>query len=206
MHKHRCHSFFSNTGVAAGKCAAHSANLSVLLLEAGGPSYSVVGGTDHPDWLTGTNISRVDCPGLYNSIYDNSFSSKSLLYNGAINAFGGCTVGGSAAINAGLYFAPPDSDWDSWGIESWSSKNISKSAAAVEATIESPVSIPSKDGQRYLQSSYEAMSGWLSAAGYAEVDVNSKNSYNSKSKVRLLPHVSESPVLSLIFVWVSNGV
>jgi cellobiose dehydrogenase (acceptor) len=168
----------------AEKCAAYSANLSVLLLEAGGPSYAIVGDTDHPDWLNSANISRVDCPGLYNSIYDNSIpSTQSLLYNGAVNAFGGCTVGGSSAINAGLYFAPPDSDWDSWGIASWSSGNINQSAVSLEATLGPGVSIPSTDGQRYLQSSYNAMAGWLLGAGYAEVDINGKASYNSKSKV-----------------------
>jgi cellobiose dehydrogenase (acceptor) len=177
-------SLFANAGEAAEKCAAASANLSVLLLEAGGPSYSIVGDTDRPDWLSGANISRVDCPGLYNSIFDNSITStQSLLYDGAVNAFGGCCVGGSSAINAGLYFAPPDIDWDSWGIASWSSANISQSAAALEATIGSGVSIPSTDGKRYLQSTYNAMSNWLSGAGYAEVDINSKANYNTKSKV-----------------------
>lgn len=35
-----------------------------LLLEQGGPSYGITGGTERPDWLTGTNLSRVDVPGL----------------------------------------------------------------------------------------------------------------------------------------------
>lgn len=29
-----------------------------------------------------------------------------------VNAYGGCTIGGSSAINAGLFFEPPASDWD----------------------------------------------------------------------------------------------
>lgn len=29
-----------------------------------------------------------------------------------MNAYGGCTIGGSSAINAGLFFEPPASDWD----------------------------------------------------------------------------------------------
>ena len=157
----------------------------MLLLEAGGPSYSVVGGTDHPTWLNGANISRVDCPGLYTSIFDSSSSSSSLLCKGAVNAFGGCTVGGSSAINAGLYFQPPDSDWDSWGIDAWSSSNIHKSAAALQATCGSGEAITSTDGQLYIQSTYNAMSKCLSAANYSEVDVNSQSSYNSKAKVCL---------------------
>lgn len=159
-------------------------NLSVLLLEAGGSSFACVGATAHPSWLNGANISRVDCPGLYNSIYDASEpSTQSLLCNQAINAFGGCTVGGSTAINSCLYFIPPDGDWDSWGIQTWSSGSISESAAALQAVIGTGESVTSTDGQLYLQSSYDAMSNWLAGAGYSEVNVNSGGSYNLKSKV-----------------------
>lgn len=35
-----------------------------LLLEQGGPSYGITGGTEKPDWLDGTDLSRVDVPGL----------------------------------------------------------------------------------------------------------------------------------------------
>ena len=35
-----------------------------LLLEQGGPSYGITGGTERPDWLNGTDLSRVDVPGL----------------------------------------------------------------------------------------------------------------------------------------------
>lgn len=40
-----------------------------LLLEQGGPSYYITGGRDRPDWLQNTNLSRVDVPGLYKSIF-----------------------------------------------------------------------------------------------------------------------------------------
>lgn len=36
-----------------------------LLLEQGGPSYYVAGGRERPGWLNGTELSRVDVPGLY---------------------------------------------------------------------------------------------------------------------------------------------
>lgn len=35
-----------------------------LLLEQGGPSYGITGGTEGPSWLNGTGLSRVDVPGL----------------------------------------------------------------------------------------------------------------------------------------------
>ena len=181
---------------AASKRAADSKNLSVLLLEAGGPSYASVGGSAHPTWLNDANISRVDCPGLYNSIFDTSSSPQSLLCNGAINGFGGCTVGGSSAINAGLYFAPPSQDWNSWGIPSWSSENVSQSEASLRATVGSGESITSADGQYYIQSTYNAMSGWLSRSGYSEVDINGEP--NSKTKASTLYHsLRFSPILHL---------
>jgi cellobiose dehydrogenase (acceptor) len=173
--------------VAASKCASHPANLSVLLLEAGGPSYSIVGNTDHPGWLNGANISQTDCPGLYNSIYDTTVpSSRALLCNSAINAFGGCTVGGSTAINAGLYFVPPDSDWTSWNISSWSGESIHGSSNSVRALMGNGVTVPSMDGELYLQSSFDVMSKCLSAGGYTEVDLNSQERYNQKTRVILL--------------------
>ena len=69
----------------------------VLLLEGGGPSYSVTGGTEKPQWLAGTSLSRVDVPGLYSSIYSNP--STNLLCQNKIRAYGACTIGGNTAIN-----------------------------------------------------------------------------------------------------------
>ena len=40
-----------------------------LLLEQGGPSYYITGGRVRPGWLNGTELSRVDVPGLYKSIF-----------------------------------------------------------------------------------------------------------------------------------------
>lgn len=42
-----------------------------LLLEQGGPSYYITGGRERPGWLNDTELSRVDVPGLYKSIYSN---------------------------------------------------------------------------------------------------------------------------------------
>ena len=41
----------------------------VLLLEGGGPSYYVTNERQKPAWLAGINLSRVDVPGLYASIF-----------------------------------------------------------------------------------------------------------------------------------------
>ena len=88
--------------IIASKLSENSAR-KVLLLEGGGPSYWVTGGTERPAWLAGTNLSRVDVPGLYSSIYTNP--STNLLCQNKISAYGACTIGGNSAINGMLYFA-----------------------------------------------------------------------------------------------------
>lgn len=78
------------------------ANYNTLLLEGGGLSYGVNGGdldSRRPSWLAGTNLTRVDVPGLYSSIFSNG---GGLMCNGSnVRAYMGCTTGGSSAINAG---------------------------------------------------------------------------------------------------------
>ena len=87
--------------IIASKLSENTAR-KVLLLEGGGPSYWVTGGTERPAWLAGTNLSRVDVPGLYSSIYTNP--STNLLCQNKIQAYGACTIGGNSAINGTLYF------------------------------------------------------------------------------------------------------
>merc|ERR1711964_102463 len=82
------------------------AGLQTLLLEGGGPSHGITGGdldSRRPSWLSGTDLTRVDVPGLYKSIFENG---GNLTCGALVNGFGGCTIGGSSAINAGLFFEP----------------------------------------------------------------------------------------------------
>lgn len=92
-----------------------------LLLEEGGPSYGITGGTEKPNWLQGTTLSRVDVPGLYQSIFS---TTSSLLCSRWAVPFGGCTIGGSSAVNAGLFFQPPASDWDKYNPAGWKSADV----------------------------------------------------------------------------------
>ncbi|CAN8101900.1 unnamed protein product [Discula destructiva] len=141
-----------------------------LLLEQGGPSYGITGGTEKPDWLAGTNLSRVDVPGLYNTIF--TTGSETLLCNERYSAFGGCNIGGSSSINAGLFFQPPASDWDMFHPAGWKSADV---AASIERLYQQHASIEmtSQDGQLYLQSGYDAAREWIvNGAGYQEVNLN----------------------------------
>ncbi|KAJ8116884.1 hypothetical protein OPT61_g1793 [Boeremia exigua] len=152
-----------------------------LLLEQGGPSYYITGGRERPGWLNGTELSRVDVPGLYKSIF--SVSGNLTCAAGVVNAFQGCTVGGNSAINAGLFFQPPASDWDLYFPAGWKNSDMQSAIAKVHAKQPSTDN-PSADGKRYLQSGFEAAKEWLvEGAGYAEVGLNDGWENHQKTKV-----------------------
>ncbi|RYP53113.1 hypothetical protein DL768_001890 [Monosporascus sp. mg162] len=142
-----------------------------LLLELGGPSYWITGGRERPAWLDGTDLSRVDVPGLYSTIF--AGNSALLCPPDVVAAFQGCTIGGTSAINAGLYFQPPDSDWDDNPDQGgWRSADVQ---AATERLLARQPSVTnySQDGRFYLQSGYEAARRWLvDDAGFADVEIN----------------------------------
>ncbi|KAL6706030.1 hypothetical protein ACN47E_006132 [Coniothyrium glycines] len=153
-----------------------------LLLEQGGPSYYVTGGRARPGWLDNTELSRVDVPGLYKSIFSDSEGNLTCA-SGVVNAFQACTVGGNTAINAGLFFQPPASDWDTYFPDGWKNADMQSAISKVRSKQPSTDS-PSQDGQRYLQSGYDAAKQWLvDGAGYAEVGLNDGPSNHTKSKV-----------------------
>lgn len=141
-----------------------------LLLEQGGDSYYSTGGRERPDWLADTDLSRVDVPGLYSSIF--SGNSDLLCGNKQNGGFGGCTIGGSSAINAELFIQPPASDFDTYYPASWKSRDMKSAIEKVKA--KQPITnTPSADGKRYLQSGYEAAKKWLvKGAGFKDIAVN----------------------------------
>lgn len=55
-----------------------------------------------PFWLEGTNLSRVDVPGLYSSVF--STATNMTCGNDLIKAFGGCTIGGGSPINIATWY------------------------------------------------------------------------------------------------------
>ncbi|KAG6040951.1 hypothetical protein E4U41_006542 [Claviceps citrina] len=138
-----------------------------LLLEQGGKSYSIVGGTERPEWLEGTNLSRVDVPGLYMTIF--SGKSDLICTHEQIGILSACTIGGNSAINAGLYFQPPASDWDDYHPPGWHSADVKGS---VEKLLRRQPALTdySPDDQFYLQSGYDEVHRWIvDGAGYANV-------------------------------------
>ena len=168
--------------ITASRLSQNTAK-NVLLLEAGGPSYYVTGGRERPAWLANTNLSRVDVPGLYSSIFSNPTTSG-LLCGASVNAFGGCTIGGSSAINAGLFFEPPACDFDLYFPAGWKHADLQPSITRLYQTQVSSDN-PSEDQIRYLQSGYTAAKKWLvTGAGYTELDINA----NSAKKTKVFGH------------------
>ena len=169
-------------GIIAASRLSENATKNVLLLEGGGPSYFVTGGTQRPAWLAGTSLSRVDVPGLYSSIFSTSSSMTCGKY---LNAYGGCTIGGNSAINAGLFFEPPASDFDTYFPTGWKHADLLPSINRLYQTQPSSNN-PSQDGIRYLQSGYTAAKNWLctGTGAYTEIDINA----NSAQKTKVFGH------------------
>ncbi|KAI1175528.1 cellobiose dehydrogenase [Nemania sp. FL0916] len=141
-----------------------------LLLEIGGPSYGITGGTEKPAWLSQTSLSRVDVPGLYKSIFNGS--QTLLCPPGIVNSYQACTIGGNSAINAGLFFQPPASDWDTYFPSGWKSADVQSATAKLLAKQKS-VTKYSRDGKFYLQTGYDAAKAWLvDGAGFANISIN----------------------------------
>ncbi|KAL8751711.1 MAG: hypothetical protein Q9184_005979 [Pyrenodesmia sp. 2 TL-2023] len=167
--------------IIASRLSENSAR-KVLLLEGGGPSYWVTGGREAPAWLAGTNLSRVDVPGLYSSIYSNP--STNLLCQNKIRAYGACTIGGNAAINAGLFYEPPASDFNKYFPTGWKYADLVPSINRLYQTQPS-TNNPSLDGLYYQQSGYTAAKQWLvTNAGYSELDINA----NAARKTKVFGH------------------
>ena len=53
-----------------------------------------------PSWLSGTNLTRFDVPGLDNQIWHDSAG----IACADITQMAGCVLGGGVAINAGLWW------------------------------------------------------------------------------------------------------
>ncbi|KAH8203266.1 hypothetical protein TruAng_002564 [Truncatella angustata] len=141
-----------------------------LLLEIGGPSYGITGGRERPAWLNGTDLSRVDVPGLYKSIF--SGGSELLCPSDVVNGFQACAIGGNSAINAGLYFQPPASDWDLYHPDGWKNDDVQ---AATQRLLQRQPSVTSysPDGKFYWQTGWDAAESWLvDGAGFKNVSFN----------------------------------
>jgi cellobiose dehydrogenase (acceptor) len=121
-------------------------------------------------WLEGTNLSRVDVPGLYKSIFADP--NGLMCSSSVVAAYGGCNIGGSSSINAGLFFEPPASDYDLYFPDGWKSADMKNATKRLYAKQPS-TNITSQDGIRYLQTGHDAARKWIvDGLGFSDVDIN----------------------------------
>lgn len=84
----------------------------------------------------------------------------------------GCVLGGGTAVNAGLFFKPPDRDWNDNFPAGWKAADMVASTNKVFTRIPSTDN-PSQNGVRFLQEPYNVLSAVLKPAGWTEVTANS---------------------------------
>ncbi|KAJ3487294.1 hypothetical protein NLI96_g3648 [Meripilus lineatus] len=140
----------------------------VLLIERGGPSTGETGGTYTAPWAAGTNLTKFDIPGLFESMFADS---NPWYWCKDITVFAGCLLGGGTSINGALYWYPAQSDFStSAGFpQSWTNHQpfTDKLKARLPSTDH-----PSMDGQRYLEQSAVIASQLLSQQGYSQITIN----------------------------------
>ncbi|KAJ7049422.1 cellobiose dehydrogenase [Mycena amicta] len=143
------------------------AGKSVLLLERGGPSTGQTGGTYQPNWTKGTNLTKFDVPGLFESMFTDP--NPAFWWCKDITVFAGCLVGGGTSVNGALYWLPSDNDFAltaGWP-QQWPGLP--------------PTDAPSTDGKRYLEQVSTVVANLLTPQGYRSATIN--DSPNQKDHV-----------------------
>lgn len=149
---------------------------SVLLIEKGPPSTGEYGGSEKPEWLEGTELTRFDVPGLCNQIWADSAGIACR----DTDQMAGCVLGGGTAINAGMWWRPKAADWDYNFPQGWKASDMAAAEEAVFSRIPGTM-VPSTDGVRYLPEALDILSDGLGGAGWE--GINALEEPNNKNKV-----------------------
>lgn len=140
----------------------------ILLVERGGPSTGETGGNYGPTWAKGTNLTKFDVPGLFESMFNDA---NPFWWCKDVNVFAGCLLGGGTSINGALYWYPPNSDFanvNGWPV-SWG--NHAPYTAKLKQRLPS-TDAPSTDGKRYLTQTFDVISKLLRGQGYRQLTIN----------------------------------
>ncbi|KAL1643607.1 hypothetical protein SLS61_009152 [Didymella pomorum] len=149
-------------GIVAAERIAES-GASVLLIERGGPSYGFTGYTKNLSW--NDTVSMYDVPGY--GYYLSDVGTPAYCDDTADMA--GCLLGGGTSVNAMMFVKPQERDWDDKWPTGWKSADVS--AAADRVWERNPgQTYGSEDGKRYNDESYEVLSKFFAAQGWAETD------------------------------------
>ncbi|UPX20556.1 Cellobiose dehydrogenase (acceptor) [Ascochyta rabiei] len=149
-------------GIIAAERIAES-GASVLLIERGGPSYGFTGYSDNLSW--NDTVSMYDVPGY--GYYLSDVGTPAYCDDTADMA--GCLLGGGTSVNAMMFVRPQDRDFDDKWPTGWKSADVS--AAAERVWERNPGQTHgSEDGKRYNDESYDVLSKFFAAQGWAETD------------------------------------
>lgn len=149
-------------GIIAAERIAES-GASVLLIERGGPSYGFTGYTKNLPW--NDTVSMYDVPGY--GYYLSDVGTPAYCDDTADMA--GCLLGGGTSVNAMMFVRPQERDWDDKWPTGWKSADVA--AAADRVWERNPgQTYGSEDGKRYNDESYEVLSKFFAAQGWAETD------------------------------------
>ena len=148
----------------------------VLLLERGPPSSGRWGGNMRPNWLSGTNLTRFDVPGLCNQIW----ADRNGIACTDNDQLAGCVLGGGAAINSGLYWKPHPEDWNMSFPPGWKATDMQAAVDKVFQRIPG-TQTPSMDGKIYLPQGYNMLSAGLAQGGWTSIVANEQNDKRNKT-------------------------
>ena len=167
-------------GLVAAEYLTRDSSISVLVLEAGGPSLQVTGGIDVPSYAQTQGWTRFDIPGEYGSVAFQADAKYRPDWIASPTSYVGKVVGGSSSLNAMLYFHPPDSYIQeiSWP---FSVDTYNTGFSEIEKLF-SFTYTPSTDNKFYQQEAFNIISDALNSSGYQATNINDQAARNSKSK------------------------
>ncbi|KAK7226869.1 hypothetical protein V2G26_014872 [Clonostachys chloroleuca] len=159
-------------GIIAAERIAES-GASVLLIERGPANTVALGSSLGLPW--NSSLTPYDIPSLGSSL--TSISGTTFCSDTASTA--GCLLGGSSSVNGLNFIRPPQQDWQRWPA-GWQWEDVSEAAARLYERNPGTTN-PSADGKHYNDHTYQVLSQFLGAKGWAEVD--SIESPNEKHQV-----------------------
>ncbi|KAI0338409.1 cellobiose dehydrogenase [Trametopsis cervina] len=145
----------------------------VLLLERGGPSTKVTGGTYVPSWAGSTGLTKFDIPGVFESMFTDA---NPFWWCKDVTVFAGCLLGGGTSINGALYWYPTTSDFST--ASGWPSTWTNHQPYTSKVTARLPsTDHPSTDGKRYLEQTADLVGSLLKGQGYNQITINDNPDY-----------------------------
>ena len=122
--------------------------------------------------MDNTGLTFYDVPALDDQIWTKGGDfTNDIFCPDIVGGISGCVLGGSGAINSGLWWKPTTWDWDTMFPEKWNSTNMANVTERVFSRLPG-TEVPSQDGKLYYQQGADMIEGALHAANWTEVSAN----------------------------------